>query len=330
MPQPTRSDIHVNAPLTNLSVAFSQDMSQFVAGRVFPSVPVANQGNKYFKYSRRDWLRAHARKRGLSQESAGSGFDVTTDEYFADVWAVHKDVDDQLRANQDQPINLDRDATQWVTEQLMLRRDIVWASSYFATGVWATDMTGVGAGPTGDQFLKWTDAAATPITDFKDGIRRIQRTTAKKPNRLVLAPAVWDAISENSGVIDRVKHTQTGVLTLDLFGQLIGLAPGQVMVADGVVDTALENVDEAQDEGLVDFILTDGALLVYAAQSPSLMQPSGGYTFNWTGLIGGGSNGQRISSFRLERQKSDRVEGEMAFDTKIVAPEVGIFFDQAL
>ena len=40
MPQPTSSDVHVDAILTNISVAYIQQQGAFIANRVFPSVPV--------------------------------------------------------------------------------------------------------------------------------------------------------------------------------------------------------------------------------------------------------------------------------------------------
>lgn len=327
MPQPTQSDLHVNRPLTNVAIKFTLDQEDFIFGKVFPILPVTHKSDIFVKYSRRDWLRAEARERGLSSESAGSGFDVDTNNtYNVRVFAVHKDVDDKLRSNQDQPFNLDSDATQWVMQQLLLRREIRWADSFFKIGIWDTDLTGVASGPTGDQFLRWDDPTSTPIQDIKNGIRRVQRRTGKRPNRLSFDPFTWDTVTDHPDVVDRVKHTQLGVLTQDLFAQLVGLKAGEVMVAQGVVDTALENVDEAVDEDLVDFIMPNGALLTFAAPAPSTLQPSAGYIFSWTGLIGAGPSGQRIKRFRMEELESDRIEGEIAFDAKITASELGLFF----
>src|SRR3990172_11513905 len=91
MSQPGRSQIHVNKPLTNISVAFLQRLTGFVADRVFPVVPVQKQSDKYYKYERKQWFRSDAQKRAPSTESAGSGWDLSTDQYLADVWSVHKD-----------------------------------------------------------------------------------------------------------------------------------------------------------------------------------------------------------------------------------------------
>jgi hypothetical protein len=60
------------------------------------------------------------------------------------------------------------------------------------------------------------------------------------------------------------------------------------------------------------------------------LQPSGGYIFSWTGYLGAGPAGNRIKRFRIEQIASDRIEGEMAFDAKLVAPDLGVFFEDAV
>jgi len=57
MPQPTARDVHVNAPLTNISIAFLQSQDSFVASRVFPSIPVMKQSDRYYTYDRGDFNR---------------------------------------------------------------------------------------------------------------------------------------------------------------------------------------------------------------------------------------------------------------------------------
>jgi hypothetical protein len=59
------------------------------------------------------------------------------------------------------------------------------------------------------------------------------------------------------------------------------------------------------------------------------MIPSAGYTFSWNGWMGASQLGHRIKRFRMEHLEADRVEVQMAFDHKIVAPDVGYFFENA-
>ena len=73
------------------------------------------------------------------------------------------------------------------------------------------------------------------------------------------------------------------------------------------------------------FIFGKSVLIVYAAPRAGLLTPTAGYTFAWVGLFGAGALGTRIMRFRMDPLKSDRVEGEMSYDQKVVSPEMGAF-----
>ena len=46
--QPNASDVHIDSPLTNISIAYMQDQKEYIADKIFPVVPVDKQGDKYF------------------------------------------------------------------------------------------------------------------------------------------------------------------------------------------------------------------------------------------------------------------------------------------
>lgn len=324
MPQPTSTDVHVSRPLSNISVAYQQDAADFIADRVFPQVPVAQQFNQYWKYSKGDFHRTEAKVRPPGTESAGSGWKLETDTYAAMVKAVHKDVDDQTRANADSVFNLDREATMFVTEQLLLRRDLDWIDKYFKTGVWTGgDVDGVASGVNAGEFLQWDQGGSTPIEDITEAGIKVHEGTGVRPNTLVISPYVYNALRNHSTILERIKYTERGIVTADLLASLFDV--NRVLVANGVQNTALEGAAAAMS-----FIAPKHALLVYAAPSPGLMRVSGGYTFSWNGLMGSVGFGTRIRRFRMEELASDRIEGEMAYDQKLVASDVGYFFENAV
>jgi hypothetical protein len=57
---------------------------------------------------------------------------------------------------------------------------------------------------------------------------------------------------------------------------------------------------------------------------------SAGATFSWTGYLGASDMGTRMKQFRLEAIASDRIEGEMAFDMKVISPILATFFGDAV
>lgn len=331
MPNPTQSDLHVNQPLTNVSVAWMQDKSTFIADKIFPRVPVSKQSDMYWKYSKSDWRRTDAQKRAPGTETAGTGWKFDTDTYFCQVYGVHKDIDDQIRANADSNWSLDKDASLNITNHLLLRRDIDWNSTYFKTGVWAKDYTGVAASPNATQFLQWNDAASDPIVQFANLQTDFVRQSGRKANTLVLGAETITQLKNHPDIIDRIKYTQRGVVTTDLLATLFDVE--KVLVSYATVTDVMERNDmREQDTAATYSFMTNSksALLCYTPSSPSLMTPAAGYTFTWNGYLAGNSYGIRVKRFRMDHIGSDRVEGEMTYDMKVVAPDMGIFLSAAI
>lgn len=324
MPQPTAQSVHLDAILTNISVAYIQSGMDFISTKAFPVVPVEKQTDKYYVYRKNDWFRDEAKRRADATESAGSGYNMDRDAYSCDVFAFHKDVGDQARKNADSPLDLDRDASMFVTQRLLLRQEKQWADDCFKTGVWATDVTGVAAAPGAGQFIQWSDyASSDPIKDLSDGKRKVLSTTGFKPNTLILGYDTFAALENHPDLIDRIKYSGEKVVTESLMAMLFGVS--RILVAQSVIATNKEGETSAMS-----FVHGKGALLSYVNPSPSLLAPSAGYTFAWRGVSGGLGQNVGISRFRMDKLKADRIEGEAAFDNKIVAADLGYFFTTAV
>lgn len=326
MPNPTASDVHVNAALTNISVAFMQEENSFVADRVFPIVPVPKQSDRYFVYNKGDFFRSEAQLRAPGSASAGTGFSIdNTPSYFADVYAIHKDIDDQIRANSDAAINPDRDATLFVTQQLLLRREITWANTFFsATAGWTGSTTAANVAVGNLLNGAWSAAGSTPIEDVDQQSDAMQRLTGHRPNKLVVGTQVHRVLKNHPDVLDRIRYTQEGIVTEQLLASLLGV--DEYMVARATNNTA--NSGAADVMAMI--AVQNSALLCYAAPNPGLMTPSAGYMMAWNGFLGAGPSGNRIKRFRMEHLASDRIEGELAFAAQLVSAELGCYFDQVV
>jgi len=324
MPQPSLNSVHVNVPLTNISIAYIQNAQNFIADKVFPNIPVQQQSNRYYVYSKEDFFRIEAQERAPGTQSAGGGFKLdNTPTYFCHPYSVHKDIDDMIRANADAVLNMDRDATEWVTQQLLMKREKIWTSTYFKTTVWGTDLTGVSSGPSTNQFLQWDQTNSTPIEDITGAGIVMAEKTGYKPNTLVLSPYVFNTLKSHADVLDRIKYTQKGVVTTDILAGLFEV--DNVYIPYGTENTSAEGATAAYS-----FMYGKGALLMYVNPAASLMKPSAGYTFSWQGYLGAGAAGNRIKRFRMEEVEADRVEGTMAFDSKLVCSDLGVYFTSAI
>lgn len=334
--QPSRSDVHVNRPLTNISIAFLQDASNFVAGRVFPNIPVSKQSDQYFTYDRGAFNSDEMEERNPGTESAGGNYTVGTDLYHAKNRSYHRNVPDVIRNNADSPLNLDREATLFVTHKGLINREVNWATKYFVAGdpgdTWTFDVDGAATASTpaafdptdaaNNQVLFWDDALSIPIENIRLLKRFVLENTGFMPNTLTLGRPVFDALVDHPDLVGRMDRGQTvgaAQVNKDAMAALFELE--EILVMDAIQNTAVEGQTAVHS-----FIGGKNALLSYKPPAPGLMTPSAGYTFSWTGNVGSGNDGMRIRKFRMEHLASDRVEIDTSYDQKIVAPELGAFF----
>lgn len=321
---PTAGDVHVNTALTNFSQKFLQDEQSFVSLRAMPNLPVAKQSDLYYVFDRNSFLRDESQERADGAESAGGGFTLSTNPYFARVYAFHKDVTDRQRANADSVINLEQSATQFVQQKNMIRRERSFAAAYMALSIWNTNFTGVAAAPGATEFIFWDAAASDPIANVRLAKRTIQQNTGIRPNKMIIGREAYDTLCENDAILARIVGGSTtempAMVLRKLIAQLFEL--DEIFVMDGVFNSSLRGAATQT----VSFIGGDNALVYYAPDSIGPDTVTAGVQFSWTGLFGSSQNGQRTKRFRMEHLESDRIESEMSFDYRVSAPELGFFF----
>jgi len=322
---PNRASIHIDSALTNVSVAYIQDETSYIADQVFPMVPVQKKSDRYFVYDKGDFFRDEAKERAPGTESAGGDYDLdNTPSYYARRYAFHKDVTDEDRDNADSPLAPDIDATQFVTQKMLLRREAVFASKFLTTGVWGTNVGGVSTGESlGTSFRKWSDySASNPAKDIRYLKTLIAGQTGFDPNVLTLSYDVYNMLLDHPLVLDRIKYTSAA-----LPGKVASIMAAmfdveKVVVAKSVVNSAAKGASNS-----INFAISNRALLSYAAKNPGIKTPSAGYNFAWTGLLGSGAYGNRIVKFPVPLRgiETVRIEGEMCFDCKVVGADLGAY-----
>lgn len=332
-PQPTLSAEHVNRPLTTISQAYLAQSTDYIADKIFPVVPVMKQSDLYYIYNKGDWYRNVAQYRAPATESAGGGYNLSTGSYFAPVTALHVDIDPQIRANADIPLNPDRDATLWITQELMLAREVQTLAQVLTTGVWTGSTSGGDVTPS----PQWDMANSTPIEDITQQIWSIKQGTGRFPNRFILGPRVWEVLQNHDEVVQRIKYTQRGVITTDLLASLLappGVPDFQVLVASAIYNTAAEfpNADTTTGVSMSFIAPTKDALLLYSEPNPGILVPSAGYIFTWAGLLGAGSFGTVIQQIPMPwlGVGTIRTEGQLAFSTQTIGTDLGAFFVNAV
>jgi hypothetical protein len=330
MTQPTLRAVHVDQPLTNISVAFLQNANSFVASQVFPNIRVQKRSDVYYTYDRGFFNRNQAKLRAPATEAAVAGFGLATDSYMAKVVALKAQIAWQIEANADSPVQLERANTEMLMHQMLIEKEVDWASNYFVTGKWGTEYDGVAdstAGPGTDEVVQWSDqTSGDPIGNIRRAKTDMMESTGFMPNTMVASQRVIDALIDHPDIVDRIKYSggvgnqNPAMATEQTLAQLFGVS--RILVMRGIVNTAAEG-----DTNSHSFIGGRNALLCYSAPTPGLMTPTAGYTFTWSGYQGAGNAfGASVTRREDDKIKATEIEAEMAYAHKLVASDLGVFF----
>lgn len=316
--EPTPGDVHVDAALTDFSLAIIQDDMNFQSGRA-PTKPVLKQTDYYHIFTPSDFLRDDAVvRRAPGQAAPRSGFTLSNTTYNAIPWWTAVPLSELVAANQDPAIPLDQAATKLVTHRMLIRRERLYATTFLNTdGAWTTDVTG------GTDFTQWDDAASDPEKDVSTGKRTVLLATGYEPNVLEVSYDVHIALKRHPMIKDRYKHVSSDSITNDMLARFFEVSEYRVYKA--VYDSALEGGSQTNA-----FVVGKHALLTYQDGDPSIMSASANAAFVWSGLTGMNDLGVRIDSYYDNDKKEDVVRGEFAFDMKLTGADLGYRFKSAV
>lgn len=324
MAQPDRAQ-YIDNIQGDVAVSYFQSASNFVAPQVFPVVPVTKESAKYYVFTRDDFMRDEMQLRPNADESAGGGFSLSSETYTCDVFALHKDITARDRANWNLPgISLDDSTTQWLTQMALQRMERQFATDFFTTGVWGTDLTGTSATSSASEFIQWDQAATSdPVYDIDRGKLAVNDATGFTPNTLVVDLRTYMALRRHPLIIDRVTGGSTSanpaVVSRQSMATVFEVERLLVSSASKATNVEGETVATAAAVG-------KNALLCYVPSSPSLVEPSAGYTFMWDAA----GSGQDITIYSIDNPLKGagtvRQEIEMAWDNKVTSTVLGYFY----
>lgn len=316
MAEPTGATNYQDEFLTNLAVGFAVDQTQFIADQVFPQVSVPHKTGKFWTFSRQDFMRLHAQRRAPGAESAGGQYSRGTDTYALDVWAFHHDVDAQEIANADRRFSLETESVEFVTLQLLLAREYVFQQAFWKTGVWTGSTTGTDLAG-GTDFDYFDDPGADIIGAIEAQTEEMRLNTGLEPNLFIIGRPAWRKARQNEQMLEAIKYTQRGVVTRELFAELIGMP---VIIADATYDASVDGSNTPSPQ----WFYGNSALMIHRAPVARINSASAGYIFTWDAYSSYGIN---VYSFDNAATKSRRFEGEFTAGPEVVSPELGIFFN---
>jgi hypothetical protein len=323
MAQPTSSDVHADAALTDFSIAYIQDNQNFIGGNAIPSFPVEHKSDLYFVFNKDDWMRDDAVKvRAENEEAPMSGFTLSKGSYNATPWWTAVPLSQMVAANADPGLPLDKAAAQLVTQRMLIRRERLFATGFMnSSSGWNNTWTG--SAGAGSNFTSWDDYASDPEKNIDDAKNTLVRTTGFEGNILTVGYSVHQALKRHPIIKDRIKHTSAESITAEIIATFFELEEYHVSKA------AYSTTNEGASSPTQAFAVPSNALLTYKEGAPTLMSPTAATIFAWSGLTGLNNAGVRIDQYYDEKKKQDVVRGEFAFAMVITGADLGFLFVSA-
>ncbi len=304
MAQPTVSSVHIDAALSNISIAYRN--AKYIADQVFPLVDVEKQSDYFYTWTKDFWFRNHVERRGPGAVYAEGGLEVAKTQYVCVNKGLAFPIPWETVKNQDVAVDIETAGAEWLADQFALDREIALATACIDASVWTSSTTLSGTN-------QWNDyEGSNPLGNVATARQAIKALTGLKPNTLVINEVVYDTVRRHPDLLDMYKYTQKGILNEVQLAECFDVA--KVLVGGAVYNSSAEGQTFSGS-----YIWANHALLLYVPPNPGKLVPAAGYTFVW------GQDGYRIPITRVVDEFRDRdlLKGNHAFIQKVTGADCG-------
>lgn len=326
------AQVHIDQPLTNLTIAYLQSTVGFVSDKVFPRVSVEKKSDKYYIYNRADFNRVgEVQKRAPRTRAPQVSLSLSQDSYFAEVRSLGASLDFETMANEDAALDIEFALTQSLLMRMQIDKELQWVDAFFKAGVWATDFTGVSGVPTTNQVRQWSDYVnSIPITDVTTILRTMLLRSGGVARQdgvtMVMGREVRDILVNHPTILARLNGgatvTNTALVTDAKLAEIFGVK--EMLIMDAVQNTAAEGLTET-----LSFVGGKSVAFYWTPGAAGKMIASAGYTFTWDTLEKASGFGVVVNSYTgdwLAREGiAKELEVNMGYDFKVIGTELGAF-----
>lgn len=260
-----RTDVLVDPVLSNVSKAYQNEM--YIADMIFPPLKVATESGKYYQYDRAKFRR-NITKRAAGAKANEVEYGLSTASYITEDHALKEKTPWEIIRQADSALNPEMDATENITEQLMIDKEVALATSMAATATITQNTTLSGTS-------QWSDYTnSDPIGVVKAGVVVVQKAVGRKPNTMVMGKEVFDQLADHPDIVEKVKYSALGVLTEELLARIFNVK--KVIVAEAIYNTATEGATDSMS-----YIWGKHCWLMHITPNARLRSITVGYTLKY-------------------------------------------------
>lgn len=290
----------VDPVLTNIARGFKN--ASHVATSLFPIVSVNKEGGKIPQFTKEAFKVYNTERAIRAKSNRINPEDRTTIDFVLTEHDLEYPID--YREQEEDILPLRIHATNVVTDGISLRleklaADIVQNLSTYPSGNKVTLAAG-------DKF---TNTSSDPFTVFDAAKEAVRTKIAQRPNVCVIGASAYNALKNHPAILDRIKYTQTAVMTPALLKSLLDF--DEIYIGDSVYAT---------DAGVFTDIWSDNVVVAYVPKanpdaSRSYYEPAFAYTLRK-------KNNPVIDSY-TEGGKVEIIRNTDIFIPKVVGADAG-------
>jgi Phage major capsid protein E len=233
--------------------------------------------------------------------------------FFCEDHTLKEFVADEDVENAITPTDPFMDATENVSEGLLIDREIEVASLLTSTANLTQNITLSGTS-------QWNDFSnSDPIAAVRTGKQTIHASIHQNPNTLVMGRQVWDKLIDHPAFLERVKYSQLGVMTPDLMARIFEV--DRIIVGGAGKNTAKEGQTDSMS-----YIWGKDSFLAYIAPTIKPKMITLGLTYKWQE-----KQVERLRGANEEDRKGTYVRiGNAYYDQNIVSASCAYLFKGAV
>ncbi len=274
MPDNTLRSVHINQPLTSMSVGWHPQ--GFIAEQVVAVVPVKKESDFYYVWNKGDAMRRVDTRRADGTRANQVDFGYSRQAYLCEEYALETKVTDRQRDNADSILQLAMSKTRRAQDLLLLDQEVRVASLFTTVANYAgTNTVNVGATAT-DQ---WNNAAFNGnIEKVLDDAREVVRRYSFNNMRSTIAiipEAVAKIVKRDSKVRDLLKFTNSDLL---VNGDLPPTMWNMKIVIPSAVETLTREIYNT-DTAVPTDVWGRDIILTMKPTGPSIDTPAHAYIF---------------------------------------------------
>ena len=319
---PKVNEIHIDAALSNIALGYHP--AGMIAENIFPIATVKKESDKYYEWNKGDAFRIpDSTMRADGTKSKRIGFNLSTNTYSAEEYALNVQVTDRQLANADSVINLRASKTRRLKDILTLDQEIRVASLLTTQANWASTNRVQRSGT-----QQWNNASfdggatygiEATLDTGKEAVRK--GTGGLEPNIIIIPSAVAKVMKKDSTIRDLIKYTHANLL-------VDGDLPQMLWNMKVLIPKAVKNTNK---EGNATQTLTDvwgnHVVLLYVTTNAAIDEVTAGYIFR-------AANAAHIPwgvrTWREQAEKAEVVETEICQDEKLVCNVAGYFVEDVI